>query len=87
MELHIIIVFSVLITTSHMFLLISLFNPFQHLEFMYETADKHLQSVYWKETHRNSVICLLRLAKKDDELRNLREELKEMTARWCTVVK
>jgi len=27
------------------------------------------------------------LTKKDEELRVLREELKEMTARWCTVVK
>lgn len=46
----------------------------------------HVQSVYQKGTHRNSVICLLRLSKKDEELRVLREELKEKTARWCTVV-
>jgi len=47
----------------------------------------YAQSVYHKDTHRNSVICLLRLTKKDEELRVIREELKEKTARWCTVVK
>jgi len=46
------------------------------INFIYDTAD-----------YRNSVTCLLRLTKKDEELRVLREELKEVTARWCTVVK
>ena len=46
----------------------------------------YVGEVYLKGTHRNSVICLLRLTKKDEELRVTREELKEKTARWGTVV-
>ena len=50
-----------------------------NLKFIYE-------STCIRTTHRNSVISLLRLTKKDEELRVIREELKEKTGRWCTVV-
>ena len=48
---------------------------------IYDTAVDDIYNQ--RETHRNGVICFfLRLAKKDEELRVLREELKEKTARW-----